>query len=111
MAGVGVGVRIGQVRIAMRGAALLKVGGVMVYSTCSLNPTENEAVVAQILALSKGALTLENCDHLVRPPASARVLYSSPDLYNARVQIYIISSPDLYNARVLICIMLESRSI
>ena len=35
-----------QLQIAMRGAALLNVGGVVCYSTCSLNPIENESVVA-----------------------------------------------------------------
>jgi tRNA (cytosine34-C5)-methyltransferase len=39
-----------QLQIAMRGAALLRVGGLMCYSTCSFNPIENEAVVAEILA-------------------------------------------------------------
>eukprot|EP00960_Hanusia_phi_P013712 402581-Hanusia_phi.AAC.1 len=38
-----------QVQIAMRGLALLKVGGLMAYSTCSFNPIEDEAVVADLL--------------------------------------------------------------
>ena len=38
-----------QVRIATRGIQLLSPGGLMVYSTCSLNPVENEAVVVQLL--------------------------------------------------------------
>ena len=47
-----------QLQIALRGAALLKVGGLMAYSTCSLNPVENEAVVAELLRRSGGALEL-----------------------------------------------------
>ncbi|CAK4084835.1 unnamed protein product [Aphanomyces euteiches] len=45
-----------QLALALRGAALLKVGGTMVYSTCSFNPIEDEAVVAELLRRSDGAL-------------------------------------------------------
>ena len=38
-----------QVDIAQRGAALLVPGGTLVYSTCSVDPVENEAVVAELL--------------------------------------------------------------
>ncbi|RAL45797.1 hypothetical protein DM860_009661 [Cuscuta australis] len=48
-AGNGNGLHGLQVQIAMRGMSLLKVGGRMIYSTCSMNPIENEAVVAEVL--------------------------------------------------------------
>ncbi|KAL9131517.1 MAG: hypothetical protein Q9175_006747, partial [Cornicularia normoerica] len=35
-----------QVRILVRALQMLKVGGRVVYSTCSMNPVENEAVIA-----------------------------------------------------------------
>jgi len=56
---MGIGHHPLQVQIAMRGAALLKVGGLMAYSTCSYNPIENEAVVAEVLRRCGGALELE----------------------------------------------------
>mmetsp|Transcript_7445 Transcript_7445/g.20703 ORF Transcript_7445/g.20703 Transcript_7445/m.20703 type:complete len:941 (-) Transcript_7445:2571-5393(-) len=47
-----------QLRIALNGCRLTRVGGYMCYSTCSMNPVENEAVVAEILREANGAVEL-----------------------------------------------------
>ena len=47
-----------QLQIALRGVSLLKVGGLMAYSTCSLNPCENESVVAELLRRTRGSIEL-----------------------------------------------------
>ncbi|CAO3616776.1 unnamed protein product [Mucor hiemalis] len=47
-----------QVQIFARGCQLVKMGGRIVYSTCSFNPIENEAVVAEVLRQTKGAIRL-----------------------------------------------------
>ncbi|XP_062139291.1 tRNA (cytosine(34)-C(5))-methyltransferase [Drosophila sulfurigaster albostrigata] len=54
-----------QYRIVRRGAEMLEVGGRLVYSTCSMNPIENEAVVQRIIKDSGGALELVNASQLV----------------------------------------------
>jgi len=54
-----------QLRIACAGAAQLRVGGRMVYSTCALSPVENEAVVAALLRRAAGALQLVDCEGLL----------------------------------------------
>lgn len=47
-----------QYAITMRGLKLLRVGGRLVYSTCSLNPIEDEAVVMALLRRCRGAVRL-----------------------------------------------------
>ena len=54
-----------QLQLALRAANLLAPGGVMAYSTCSLNPLENEAVVAALLQRSSGELELLPTAHLL----------------------------------------------
>ncbi|KAI9672057.1 MAG: hypothetical protein M1831_001870 [Alyxoria varia] len=47
--GNGVGLHPTQLRILIRALQMLKVGGKVVYSTCSMNPVENEAVIASAI--------------------------------------------------------------
>ena len=47
-----------QVELLLRGLEVLKVGGKLSYSTCSLNPIENEAVVAAALKHFAGKVRL-----------------------------------------------------
>lgn len=56
-----------QLAVALRAARLLKVGGRMVYSTCSMSPIENEAVVAELLRCCQGSLELVDARNSVAP--------------------------------------------
>jgi 16S rRNA C967 or C1407 C5-methylase (RsmB/RsmF family) len=47
--GSALGLHTTQVRILVRALQLLKVGGRVVYSTCSMNPVENEAIVVSAI--------------------------------------------------------------
>ncbi|TAQ91424.1 hypothetical protein B7494_g137 [Chlorociboria aeruginascens] len=47
--GNALGLYVTQVRILVRALQMLKVGGRVVYSTCSMNPVENEAIIASAI--------------------------------------------------------------
>jgi hypothetical protein len=44
---------------------MLRVGGIMSYSTCSLHPIEDEAVVAALVTKCAGALEIVDCSELL----------------------------------------------
>jgi 16S rRNA C967 or C1407 C5-methylase (RsmB/RsmF family) len=58
-----------QVRILVRALQVVRVGGVVSYSTCSLNPIENEAVVqAALLSASNSSSAMSSSSSRQRPP-------------------------------------------
>ncbi|KAF2130572.1 S-adenosyl-L-methionine-dependent methyltransferase [Dothidotthia symphoricarpi CBS 119687] len=70
----GLGLHTLQLRILFRGLQILKKGGRMVYSTCSMNPVENEAVVAAAIQACGGTSKVQLVDcsshlpNLIRRP-------------------------------------------
>jgi len=63
----GLGLHSLQLRILSRAIQMLKPGGRLVYSTCSYNPIENEAVVSAALATFRksSALVFTLCRNLL----------------------------------------------
>ncbi|KAM5482002.1 tRNA (cytosine-5-)-methyltransferase ncl1 [Microsporum audouinii] len=58
----GIGLFATQARILFRALQMLKVGGRVVYSTCSMNPIENEAVIAHVIDRCGGSGKVEIVD-------------------------------------------------
>lgn len=57
--GSALGLYVTQVRILVRALQMLKVGGRVVYSTCSMNPVENEAIIASAIERCGGLEKVE----------------------------------------------------
>ncbi len=53
-----------QYKLLLRGLSMLQVGGRLVYSTCSFDPVQNEAVVAAALARMSETVALEAPAHV-----------------------------------------------
>ena len=70
-----------QVKILYRALQMLKVGGRVVYSTCSMNPVENEAVIASVIERCGGLTVVEVIDSSSALPELKR----KPGLNNWKV--------------------------
>ncbi|KAL1985860.1 hypothetical protein VTN96DRAFT_7352 [Rasamsonia emersonii] len=71
--GNALGLHATQARILVRALQMLKVGGRVVYSTCSMNPIENEAVVASAIDRCGGLSNVEIVDCSGELPGLKRV--------------------------------------
>lgn len=82
-----------QVRLLRRGCQLLKKRGRLVYSTCSLNPLENEAVVSYVLSEFKDQIHLVDVSkelfRLKRRPGlkTWKVMDKKGNFYDSYVQV------------------------
>lgn len=70
--GNALGLYITQVRILVRALQMLKAGGRVVYSTCSMNPVENEAVIASAIERCGGLEKVQLVDSGDRLPLLKR---------------------------------------
>ncbi|WQF80313.1 Putative SAM-dependent methyltransferase RsmB/NOP2-type, RNA (C5-cytosine) methyltransferase [Colletotrichum destructivum] len=93
--GSALGLHVTQVRILLRALAMLKVGGRVVYSTCSMNPVENESVVAAAIDRAGGPDKVEilDCSNelqgLVRAPGMRKwqIMDKSGRLWGSQAEV------------------------
>ena len=68
-----------QTLLLQRSIELTAIGGIIVYSTCSLNPIENEAVIAHVVSQAAGAIEICPC------PSALSALKHRPGMLHWRV--------------------------
>ncbi|KAI0111862.1 S-adenosyl-L-methionine-dependent methyltransferase [Daldinia grandis] len=79
--GNALGLHLTQVRILVRALQMLKVGGRVVYSTCSMNPVENEAVIVSAIERCGGPGNIDIVDCKDRLP----LLKRSPGMHQWQI--------------------------
>jgi 16S rRNA (cytosine1407-C5)-methyltransferase len=85
-----------QVRLLNSAFQALRPGGQLVYSTCSLAPEEDEAVLDALLRLYPQQASIEAVDHLLPVPAPGSVLDGQHE-YNSAVRRAVRLWPHLYD--------------
>jgi multisite-specific tRNA:(cytosine-C5)-methyltransferase len=102
--GSALGLHLTQIRILTRALQLLKVGGRVVYSTCSMNPVENESIIAEAIDRCGGIEKVDIIDcsdqfpDLKRSPGlkSWNIMDKSGRIWNSMKEIeeYVENSVD-----------------
>ncbi|KAL0211488.1 hypothetical protein P9112_009786 [Eukaryota sp. TZLM1-RC] len=85
-----------QLAIALRAAQLVKIGGRLVYSTCSFSPIENEAVVASLLEQTGGSLQLVDVSNDCRGLQYSRGL-NNWKVFDSKTNTWFESYDDVSN--------------
>ena len=83
-----------QLAILRRGVALLKPGGLLVYSTCALDPMQNEAVVLAALRADPSLALVEPGSSALLPPDAIRGLRHAQGLRS-----WAVPAPDFESSR------------
>jgi len=87
-----------QLKITRRAIQLLKPGGLLVYSTCTFNPIENEAVVSQLLRESEGSLVLKDVREKL-PGLKSELGMSTWEVLDAKTKAWYTKHEDVPSNR------------